>query len=143
MITMPAASKADMEAAAVLLGYHPTHLLGTGSMFCDMCATNVTGPMGMDQCPNALPPAGTVIPGRIRPEADPGGRNPRASAPTTRRDGVRVWRINGSNGVVWDVEERIATRGPDKGRPYMFCPCPAWRFGHQRCKHTDLASQEK
>ena len=126
-------SEADLVAAAELLGFHPTHRLGFGSMFCDACATNVTGPMGMDRCPKALPPAGTVITGRIVPPPPP---------ITKRTGGLRTWSIAGANGKVWDVEERIATRGTYAGKPYLYCPCPAWKFHGQSCKHTDVARQE-
>jgi len=50
---MSAMTSADVEAAVLLIGYHPTHKLSRGSMFCNRCATNVVGLLGKDRCPFA------------------------------------------------------------------------------------------
>lgn len=118
-IAMPVASKADLDAAAMLLGYHPTHILGNyGTMFCDKCATNMTTPLAMEPCPKSL--VGQRV-GKMEPAGGP-----------------RHWSIAGSNGKVWDVEERYAK----DGHRYFYCPCPSWKFGGQTCKHTIAAAQE-
>lgn len=48
-------TRADLDAAALLLGYHPTHLMAEGSPFCQLCAMNVRTDGGMTMCPEALP----------------------------------------------------------------------------------------
>ena len=121
-IAIPQPSKADLDAAASLMGYHPTHQTAVGTPFCSACATNLAthSSIAMAECPRALPPK---VLGPI-----PAGV-------------TRKWSIAGSKGNVWTVEERIDRR---TNQPYLYCHCPAWRFGGTlSCKHTAVAAQEK
>jgi hypothetical protein len=135
---MPVASRDDLDAAALLLGYHPTHLVNLASNLCDLCATNVTGELGMTMCPQALPPEGTVIKAKVVHVEDvlvP--KKPKVGAVYAT---MRVVNVKGSN-APWRVEERMSFR---TGETYWYCPCPSWKYqGHFRCKHTDIARQEQ
>ena len=44
-----------------------------------------------------------------------------------------------STGRMWHVEELPDTR---HGGTYVFCPCPAWKFKGQDCKHTIQAKAQ-
>lgn len=44
-----------------------------------------------------------------------------------------------SSNRVYRVEEREDTKF---GGHYVFCPCPAWKFGGQECKHTTMAKAQ-
>lgn len=102
-MTMQTLTRDDIDAAMALLGYHPSHVIEWGSMFCGKCATNVTGEHGPLPCPY--------------------GVSERA---------LRTWDFLGSTRM-WTVEERIDHKN---GGTYLYCQCPAWKFGGQVCKHT-------
>jgi len=46
---------------------------------------------------------------------------------------TNTWDIVGSGRQPWHVERRYDTKN---GGTYFYCPCPAWKFGGQSCKHT-------
>jgi hypothetical protein len=136
---MPVASSDDLAAAAALLGYHPTHSVGTGDPFCGLCATNVTGEDGMLMCPRALPVREIFPTDRTAKlvESVLGPNKPKVGAAYVTN---RVVNVQGTKST-WRVEERTSFR---TGETYWHCPCPSWKYhGELRCKHTDIARQEQ
>ena len=62
--------------------------------------------------------------------------SPLAMEPCPKTGLLQTWDVVGTTRN-WRVEKRIDTKN---GGTYLYCPCPAWKFGGQDCKHTTIVA---